>query len=164
MPSRRREVHDRLLRGALVDREARYVTVRFDLRQAGSTSSLAVQSNGVYTDYRATSDVTWASWLRGDGELFHEYGHAWSMYYTHMVQADPSLKAYLEARGLTGDARVGSSYAWMPGEMIAEDYRQLFGTASAQADSQMNRDIPLAKNVAGLKTFLSSTFMQTRVP
>jgi hypothetical protein len=157
------EIYSRLMSGVLVGAEARYVTVRFDLLQAGHTATLAVQSNGVYTDYRATSDVTWASWLRGDGELFHEYGHAWSMYYTYMVQADSSLKAYLDARGLSGDQRVGSSYAWMPGEMIAEDYRQLFGTASAQADSQMNRDIPLAKDVPGLRTFLSGAFMQSRV-
>jgi hypothetical protein len=32
--------------------------------------------NGVYTHYHATSNVTYLSWLDGDGELFHEYGHA----------------------------------------------------------------------------------------
>jgi hypothetical protein len=158
-----REIYDRLMTGTLVGTEAKDVTIRFDFAQSGNTSSLAVQSNGVYTDYRATSDVTWAGWLRGDGELLHEYGHAWSMSYACMIQADSTLRAYLQARGLGDDARVGTAYAWRAGEMIAEDYRQLFGTASAQADSQMNRDIPPAKDVPGLKAFLSSTYMQTRV-
>jgi hypothetical protein len=158
-----RDVYDRLMTGALIGAEASHVTIRFDYAQAGLTSSLAFQVNGVYTDYRSTSDVTWASWLRGDGELFHEYGHSWSMYYAYMVQQDSTLTAYLKARGLYGDPRIGSSYAWRPGEMIAEDYRQLLGTASAQADQQMNRDIPLAKDVPGLESFLSSTFTQTRV-
>jgi len=159
-----REVYDRLTSGSLVGSEARYVTVRFDFAQSGLTSSLATQSNGVYVDYRATSDVTWAGWLRGDGELFHEYGHAWSMYYADMVQGDPTLRAYLQARGLYGDPRIGSSYAWDPNEMIAEDYRELFGTAGARADSQINAAIPLARDVPGLASFLSGAFMQTRVP
>lgn len=73
-----KEIHDRLLQGALVGREASNVTVRFDLTKTGTTSTVAVQTNGVYTDYRATSNVSYVSWLDGDGELFHEYGHAWS--------------------------------------------------------------------------------------
>jgi hypothetical protein len=42
--------------------------------------------------------------------------------------------------------------------MIAEDYRQLFGTASARAVTQMNRDIPDAKDVPGLEVFLAGAF------
>jgi len=158
-----KEVHDRLMSGAQVGAEAGYVTIRFDFAQAGQTYSSSIKRNGVYTDFRATSDVTWDGWLRGDGELFHEYGHAWSRYYATMVQADPALTAYLEARGLSGDTRVGSAYPWMPGELIAEDYRQLFGTPTAQADTQMNRDIPTATEVPGLRSFLSGPFMQTRL-
>ena len=159
-----REVHDRLATGSLVGGEGRDVTIRFDIAQAGRTSTHALLSNGVYSDFHATSDVTWAGWLRGDGELFHEYGHAWSSYYARMVQADSSLRAYLQARGLYGDSRVGTTYPWSADEMIAEDYRQLFGTTSAKADTQMNTAIPPAKDVPGLASFLSSTFMQTRVP
>jgi FlaG/FlaF family flagellin (archaellin) len=157
-----KQIHDRLTSGALVGVESKDVTIRFDFAQTGRTYSMATKLNGVYTDYRATSDVTWSGWLRGDGELFHEYGHAWSMYYANMVQADPTLGAYLQARGLGEDARVGTAYPWMPGELIAEDYRQLFGTVSAQGDTQMNRDIPVAKDVPGLKSFLSGAFMQSR--
>jgi hypothetical protein len=46
--------------------------------------------------------------------------------------------------------------------MIAEDYRQLFGTASAQRDQQINGDLPPAKDVAGLRDFLTTDF--TRMP
>lgn len=155
-----RDIYDRLLQGALVGPEAKDVTIRFDLTKTGTTSTMAVQTNGVYTDYSATSNVTYVSWLDGDGELFHEYGHAWSLYYAHLVQQDPSLTAYVKARGLQGDARLGTSYAWEPREMIAEDYRQLFGTASARAVAQMNREIPPAKDVPGLAAFLSTTFTQ----
>lgn len=86
------------------------------------------------------------------------------LYYAHLVQQDPSLVAYVKARSLQGDARIGTSYSWDPREMIAEDYRQVFGTASARAVVQMNRDIPLAKDVPGLAAFLSTTFTQPPGP
>ena len=155
-----REVHDRLLQGSLVGAEAASVVVRFGLADAGSTSTVASRSDdGPYDEFHATSDVTYLSWLDGDAELFHEYGHAWSLYYAHMVQQDPSLTTYVEARGLTADARVNSSYAWSVAELVAEDYRQLFGTESARAVAQMNRELPFAVDVPGLRDFLASTFL-----
>lgn len=42
--------------------------------------------------------------------------------------------------------------------MIAEDYRQLFGTPNAQAMPQANREIPPAASVPGLRDFLANTF------
>ena len=84
--------------GALVGTEARHVTIRFDYAQAGMTYSMASKLNGTYTSYRASSDDTWASWLRGDGELFHEYGHAWSGYYATMVQAGPDVRRRISKR------------------------------------------------------------------
>jgi len=155
-----REIHDRLLEGSLVGAETRFVTIRFDLTKNGSTSTMAVGSNGIYTDYHATSNLTYLAWLDGDGEIFHEYGHAWSLYYAYIVQQDPSLRAYLDARGLWGDARLDSSYPWSAREMIAEDYRQLFGTPSARAATQLNREIPSAADVPGLEAFLRTTFQQ----
>jgi hypothetical protein len=154
-----RLVYDRLMEGSLVGTEARFVTIRFDFTKSGSTSTMAASSNGgPYDSYEATSNVTYLSWLDGDNELFHEYGHAWSLYYAYIVQQDPNLALYLEMRGLLGDSRVGSSYAWNVREMVAEDYRQLFGTPSARSASQMNREIPPASEVPGLRTFLASTF------
>jgi hypothetical protein len=156
-------IYDRLISGSLVGPEAQFTTIRFDFTSTGSTSTMAVQTSGIYAEYGATSNVTYISWLDGDGELFHEYGHAWSLYNAYIVQQDPTLAAYLRARGLLGDSRVGSSYAWNTREMIAEDYRQLFGTASAQGLTQMNRDIPSAKDLPGLKDFLAATFTKPPV-
>jgi hypothetical protein len=153
-------VYDRLLEGSLIGAEQTAIVVRFGLATAGSTSAVASRSDGgPYEDYHATSDVTYLSWLDGDAELFHEYGHAWSLYYAYMVHQDPSLSAYLEARGLAGDTRVNSSYGWNVNELVAEDYRQLFGTASARVPAHMNGDIPAAVDVPGLREFLASTFL-----
>jgi hypothetical protein len=151
-------IYDRLMSGVLVGAEARFTTIRFDFAPTGSTSTTAYSTGGVYTSYAATSNVSFDSWLDGDDGLFHEYGHAWSLYNAYMVQQDPTLTAYLRARGLAGDPRVGTSYAWNAREMIAEDYRELFGTPSARAVTQMNRDIPDAKDVPGLAAFLSGVF------
>jgi hypothetical protein len=153
-----REIYDRLISGSLVGAEAAFTTIRFDFASTGSTSTSAWQTAGTYTDYNATSNVSYVSWLNGDGELFHEYGHAWSLYNGYIVQQDPTLARYLAARGLLGDPRIGSSSAWSTREMIAEDYRQLFGTPSAQSLTQMNRDIPSAKDVPGLREFLAGAF------
>ena len=156
-----KDIYDDLMRGALVGPEAQYVTIRFDLGNVSLTSTSVGNSNGVYSGYRATSDITYASWLgQSDDTLFHEYGHAWSWYYAYIAQQDPKFSGYLKARGLAGDTRVGSGYQWQPSEMIAEDYRQLFGTSSAASYPQMNQQIPAAAQVAGLKDYLQTTFMQ----
>jgi hypothetical protein len=106
--------------------------------------------------------MNYLSWVdTGDKVLFHEYGHAWSGYYANLAQQDPSFSGYLQARGLAGDTRINSSYRWAVGEMIAEDYRQLFATPAAAAYPQMNQDIPRAADVAGLRDYLSSTFRQS---
>jgi FlgD Ig-like domain/SdrD B-like domain len=148
------------LSAARIGAEAPYTEVRFDLYSGSMTSASAAQSNGgPYADYSATSYVNYVSWLdEGDRTLTHEYGHAWSLYYAYIVQQDPSLGSYLQARGLAGDSRIGSSYAWQPREMIAEDYRQLFGSANARSGGQINTEIPLAKDVPGLADFLANSF------
>jgi hypothetical protein len=159
-----RAVYDRLMTGSLVGQEAQFATIRFDLLSTGTTTTAATALNGVYISFHATSNVSYHSWLDHNGELFHEYGHAWSLYYAYMVQQDPTLAAYLQARGLTGDPRIGTSYAWNPREMIAEDYRELFGDSNAQADDQLNRDVPVAKDVPGLRDYLSGSFMSPTSP
>src|SRR4051794_41112619 len=42
--------------------------------------------------------------------------------------------------------------------MLAEDYRQLFGSPTAVGYPQMNSDIPLAADVPGLKDWFRSAF------
>ena len=139
--------------------EAPTVTIRFAYGSSSMTNAVAQFSSGVYSNYHATVNLTYSSWLDGfDQTLVHEYGHAWAGYHAHITQQDPELTAYLEFRGLAGDPRVGTSYAWSADEMIAEDYRQLFGSPTAAARVQANRDIPSAADVPGLREFLRDTF------
>ena len=142
----------------LLGDEAPHVSVRFDYDSVSATStSVGQDSSGRYTTFSATSSITYSSWVSsGDATLFHEYGHAWSLYNAYIVHQDPNLTGYLQARGLANDSRVGSSYEWSPREMIAEDYRELFGTANAASSQQMNTAIPNASAVAGLQAFLRS--------
>lgn len=152
------QVYDALVAG-LVGQEAASITVRFDLVQNSTTTSTVGATAGVYDAYAANSYVSYLSWLDGGpNTLVHEYGHAWSLYYAYLGQQDPSLSGYLQARGLDGDSRVGSSYGWNPRELIAEDYRQLLGSADAAAAPQMNQELPRAVDVAGLRDYLVSTF------
>lgn len=152
------QVASRLLIGA----EAPWVTIRFGYGTGGGMTTASYgQANGAYTDYNARVWVPYVSWaMRGDATLAHEYGHAWNGYFATMVQQDDTDAAYVRARGLEGDLRLNSSYSWSVGEMIAEDYRQLFGSAVAQADTQLNREIPPAAAVPGLKDFMLTTYRQ----
>ena len=155
-----RELYDDLMTGSLVGVEGSRVTIRFDIGSDATATGVS-EANGRYSGYSAASYVSYTSWLDGsDRTLFHEYGHAWSLYYAYEVQQDANLTGYLQVRGLAGDSRVNSSYGWSAREMIAEDYRQLFGSATAAAADQMNRDIPLARDVAGLREYLSGPFLQ----
>jgi hypothetical protein len=62
------------------------------------------------------------------------------------------------ARHQPTDPRLESSYIWSKREMIAEDYRLLFGTAAAQEVAQMNYAIPDARDVPGLKDLFTGTW------
>lgn len=89
----------------------------------------------------------------------HEYGHAWSLYRYYMSE-NSSWARYLQARGLAGDSRVDNGqYMWSTSEIIADDYRLLFGTQAAQDETgQMNYLIPDARTMAGLKDFLAGSW------
>jgi chitodextrinase len=153
------DVYTRYVNLNLIGPEAPKTTIRFDFAPTASTSSAASSSNGgPYDSFSATSNISYLGWLDKNGELSHEYGHAWSLYNAYISQQDPTMTGYIQARGLTGDSRLNTSYAWNVREMIAEDYRQLFGIADEQGISQLNKDVPLAKDVPGLKDFLQNTF------
>jgi hypothetical protein len=156
------DVYAALQRGALIGDEASKVTVVFDLGNSATTAwGAGKDSSGTYTTYSATSYMNYVSWLdTADKVLFHEYGHAWSGYYANLAQQDPTFGGYLRARGLAGDSRINTAYKWDPAEMIAEDYRQLFGSPEAAAYPQMNQEIPAAANVVGLRDYLGTTFRQ----
>lgn len=160
-----KEIYDDLMSGSLVGSEGSTATVAFDYDSFGITTMSVGGSAGNYSNYVAVSEVPYLSWLDGgDGVLFHEYGHAWSGYYAYIVQQDPSLAVYLKARGIFDDPRLGSSHAWNRDELMAEDYRQLFGSPNAQAMPQENRDLPPAASVTGLRDFLMSTFTTPPAP
>jgi hypothetical protein len=155
-------IYDDLMGGSLVGAEASTVKIRFDYGSNPDMCAVSVSgSPGSYSNYQAGIDVAWLAWLdNGDSVLFHEYGHAWSLYYAYMMQQDTSLNSYLQARGIQGDSRLDSSHAWNRRELIAEDYRQLFGTANAKSVQQENRDLPAASAVPGLRDFLAGAYMQ----
>jgi hypothetical protein len=153
-----REIYNELMLG-LVGPESRYVTVRFDLNQSAQTAAAWQGAPGSYSNYSATIYAGLDFWLDGgDQGLSHEYGHAWSYYYARIIQQEPGFDGYLAARGLAGDPRVNTTYEWNPAEMIAEDYRQLFGSGNAKLAWQMNADIPAPDQVPGLRAWFLGTF------
>lgn len=151
------EVHAALASGSLLGAEAPRTVIRFGL---GGGNFCGTSGSEGSTAFSATCTVDYLGWLQhGDASMFHEYGHAWSRYHAYAVQADAGFSGYLEVRGLLGDSRLDTSHAWARGELIAEDYRQLFGSASAASQPQENQDIPPASDVDGLRDYLRTTFM-----
>ena len=154
-----RAVYDLLSAGELIGPEAAVTTIRLDYSSSSYASTPVGGGPGDYANYSATVYLSWEHWLeRRDEVLFHEYGHAWSMYYDYLVQQDGRLQTYLDARGLGSDSRLETSHMWSRGEMIAEDYRQLFGSPAARAVRQENYQIARAEDVPGLRNFLATTF------
>ena len=160
-----RRLYDALMAGSLHGAEAPFTTIHFDYRPDNFCDVSAVKAGDTWGDYRALCYVAYTAWLdSGDTSLFHEYGHAWSLYNAYIVQQDPELASYLQARGLTGDPRLRTSSTWNPREMVAEDYRQLFGTVNAAAWPQDNQEIPPPQEVPGLREFLAGSFMLAPAP
>ena len=155
------DIWSAMSQGALFGPEAAATTVYFDYgTQTDATWSVS-GSNGTYSNFHANLWIAYLSWLDNTDEvLFHEYGHDWGNYNAEVVQQDDTYTAYLKARGVYGDPRLYSSKAWDPNEMLAEDYRQLFGSPNAAAYPQANTDLPPAAQVSGLKTFLQATYTQ----
>ena len=140
-----------------------HYTIKVQTQYASSTAtSVAGDAASGYSNYQA---VTYLSAQPGsnftlipDAIVAHEYGHAWSLYHLYMSEGG-NWSSYLQARGILGDSRLDTSYMWNRAEILAEDYRLLFGTAAAQAGmAQMNYQIPDARQVVGLKNFLASSW------
>jgi hypothetical protein len=104
---------------------------------------------GVNSTFAATPDAV----------LGHEFGHVWTLYYLTMAKGG-DWSSYLAARGLAGDPRLNSSYNWTPREIIADDYRLLFGSDAAISErpTHLNSDIPDPRDVAGLRDFLANNW------
>jgi hypothetical protein len=140
-----------------------HYTIKVQTQYASSTTtSVSGDASSGFSNYQA---ITYLCAQAGsnfslipDEVVAHEYGHAWSLYHLYMTE-NGNWNSYLQARGLLGDSRLDSNYMWNRSEILAEDYRLLFGTATAQNEmAQMNYQIPDARQVAGLKSFLASSW------
>ncbi|HEX7259501.1 MAG TPA: SdrD B-like domain-containing protein [Candidatus Saccharimonadia bacterium] len=174
------ELYAELAKGSLSGVEASVTRIDFDYpvapdpvtgvrnynnNQPNITFSGVNGSPGYFSGYTATIKLGYISWLdSGDSLMFHEYGHAWSLRYAYIEAQNTDFIEYLKVRGIENDSRLDSTHGWSRREMIAEDYRQLFGSPNAQAHPQENRAVPLAKDVPGLKEYLAGAFMQSAAP
>ncbi len=100
-----------------------------------------------------------------DGILAHEYGHVWTLYGWNMLHNDD----WTLYNNIRWDADDGSSiiaqnpllhksYEWDQAEMIAEDYRLLFGGPAAKYFRHINPDIADPRLQPGLKDWLLHTW------
>lgn len=147
-----------------------HLTINVQDTYADSCSASAGTTNGVYTSFTAVI------YLRGvnstfstqpDAQLAHEYGHAWTLYHLYITH-NGDWSSYLNTRWTTSDgsvtlatdSRLDSTYAWTRSEIIAEDYRMLFGSSLAKSErpAQMNTDIPQPTAEPGLSDFMLNTW------
>lgn len=150
-----------LAQATLMGPEASTTKVYFDIGTATDAVTSVDGGPGTYSGFTASLWIAYASWVDTyDHVLFHEYGHAWAEYHAYVTQQDPSMAGYLAARGVADDPRLGTSKAWDPHEMLAEDYRQLFGSATAASYPQMNAEVAPAPQVPGLREFLRDRYTQ----
>lgn len=116
---------------------------------SGTSLAAVIYLQGTASGFQSAPDATVA----------HEYGHVWSTYHLQ-VHEGGDWSGYLRARGLEGDTRLDSSYTWSRDEIIADDYRLLFGSSLAisQRNGHMNWNIPDPRTVSGLRDFLAGPF------
>jgi hypothetical protein len=131
------------------------LTIRVQTQYASATATGVSQVGGVYQSYRATiyldARATSVFSLRSDEVVAHEYGHAWTYYHLYLTH-NGDWSSYLSARGIANDPRVDSTYNWSKNEMIADDYRMLFGTAAAVSQmAYINTDVADPRTVPGLR-------------
>ena len=133
------------------------LTVKVQTQYPTSTATSAGTGGGAYAYFQAVvyldADAGTVFNDRPDYVLAHEYGHAWTMYHLYLTQQD-DWTPWLTARGLLGNPLLDSSYIWSRNELIADDYRMLFGDAAAQTQaSYINPYVSDPRAVAGLRDF-----------
>jgi hypothetical protein len=146
------------------------LTIRVQDTYSDSCSTGAAGTPGNYTSVQSTiylKGINSTFSVLPEAQFAHEYGHAWSMYHFYLGEGG-DWNPYFRTRWTTADgsktlatdSRLDSSYVWSRGEIIADDYRLLFGsaTALAQRPNHMNPDIPNPADVPGLRDFLLGPF------
>jgi uncharacterized lipoprotein NlpE involved in copper resistance len=153
-----------------LDKIGPHLTINVQDQYTSQTQTNATYYMGSYSSVASTM------WLQGvnsgfsarpDDTLAHEYGHAWSTYWFYMAHQG-SWTDYEKARWTTSngsltlatDSRTGTSYSWQVEEIVADDYRLLFGSSLAVSErpSHLNPDIPAPRDVTGLSTFLFNSW------
>jgi len=147
-----------------------HLTIKVQDTYSSQTATSASTSGGVYTSYSAIvylKGVNSTFATQPDSTIAHEYGHAWTLYHLY-IDHNGVWSSYLQARWsmadgsmtLATDPRLDSSYNWMRSEIIADDYRLLFGDALAisQRPVHLNAYIPQPKDVTGLRSFLLNSW------
>lgn len=146
-----------------------HLTIEVQDTLASGCGASASMINGVYTGFTAViylKALNSAFSIDPDSQFAHVYGHAWTLYHfyiTHQGNWSPYLTTrWTTADGsqtLATDSRLDSSYAWSRAEIIAEDYRLLFGSSLAKSETpQMNTDIPVPTAQPGLSSFFLNTW------
>jgi hypothetical protein len=122
---------------------------------ASSVGDPPVYSNFSATIYLKASNSSFA--VAPDAVITHEYGCAWTQYHLWIDHSD-NWNSYLVERSLLGNPLLDSNLNWSRTELIADDYRMLFGTQKAQDElSYINPYLPDPRTVSGLKDwFLNS--------
>jgi len=65
--------------------------------------------------------------------------------------------SYLNERGIANDPRLDKSFNWSRNEIIADDYRILFGTSAAASEmAYVNPDVTDPRNLPGLKDWFTN--------
>ncbi len=143
-----------------------HLTIKVQDSYASQTTTAASMSGAIYTSFSAIiylKGVNSTFVTQPDATIAHEYGHAWTLYHLY-IDHYGVWSSYLEARWsvvggsvtLATDSRLDSSYAWTRREIIADDYRLLFGDSLAISErpQHLNPYIPAPKDVTGLRSFL----------
>jgi hypothetical protein len=137
------------------------LTVKVQTAYASQTSTSAGTTGDRYTSFRATiylNPTTGGFSRNPDVTLAHEYGHAWSMYHLYLTQ-QKDWTPWLQERGLLNEPKLDSTYTWTKAEIIAEDYRLLFGSPAAVSGANpMNNALPDPRTIPGYRDWLSAVW------
>ena len=144
-----------------------------DMYASQTTSSWQQKSSGACC-WQGTSwlNASPSTFSNGPDYVFtHEFGHAWTIYWlamNHQGDWTPYLTTRLDGTTYNGvtyqylgqDPRLDSTQTWNKAEIIADDYRLLFGSplAISERPYNINSAVVDPRNQPGLKDWLLNTW------